>query len=981
MKVSQIISSLVLVRIKIFAIRDLWLFLAGILFVSATSGAIGAFILGVTNEEFLIGEADDILIVSQPGATTPLTGMVPENLKDDIQKITGVKAISPETLTFSVAQNLNDKSILVRGITPNFTKLTSTTLIDGVWFDPFFGNAEEVHTDGVMVGYLLAAGFGLNCGDKLILASTLTDMIIEVIITGIIRTNSPSDEELLISLSLGKSIAGKEPTFVSFLRVLIDNTFISKEALFDILNAEYTIPIILRTEDPKLAPNLVGIPVSAYSSQGAYVDTQRIREGNRTEFNLKFGTYEFIASPSGVQNSPALTVFVNQSFKQPFEIVVGESYYDLQLNITHNEEPAENALTTIQEKFGERRTYFSNTNEDGMSYFHSIAKNIYIVDVSYKTINKSLTIGVSNSTQENIKLESSLSLKIYNVSTGLEIQGGTVRILNQSTMDEVVRKDSYKSGTPIFVKPGEYKIEFQYNTFLKNIFMVINDSIQEAINIGFAPLDIWVRGENSQGLDSANVSITQDNDPITEFNTHSDGTYEVQLEVDLYYNITVHPIDNETWIQSRMFNFRGSTSIIIDFLETYKMEVVVVNGTAGELFDNVLTDCDVKIFSGLTLIDSSKTNSSGMVTFDLSEVGMYRVTAEKDGFSNEKTVPIYNASTTQFIPLGDVRLFVSTRTVSEFPISGIEVSLINETGISASGITNSSGLVELVFPIGNYTIRLIKGTFDWQNDILFYESQSTKFPMIVEYSGDLTINLINQFSQKMNQAYIEIINNHYNISHIGFTDANGEVSFYKIPWGNWSTYITYYDEVFPRIVVEFAEGELSLHLQVESSQIIFDSDVYTWASTKSFSVILSANYVSDFLQTTLDIIFTTFTTLVVIISVLSLLSIASVISQPIVSNSKTLGTFKQLGASKNQVTFGVVVHLCLLGIIASTIGSLMGMWIMTIIPDLKNVNIGGMIIRPRINFWIIFTIAVSSFGVIILKSTQKVRQLYKLHSY
>jgi len=289
--------------------------------------------------------------------------------------------------------------------------------------------------------------------------------------------------------------------------------------------------------------------------------------------------------------------------------------------------------------------------------------------------------------------------------------------------------------------------------------------------------------------------------------------------------------------------------------------------------------------------------------------------------------------------------------------------------------------VELVFPIGNYIIQLKKGSFAWRDNILFSESQYTNFSMIIEYRGDLTINLVNQFDQKMNQAYIEITNNHYNLTYKGFTDTKGEVIFYKIPWGNWSVHITYYDETFPYTIIELAGEQLSVSLQVESVQLIFDSDLYTWASTKSFSVILSANYVSNFLQTTLEIIFTTFASLIVIISALSLLSIASVISQPIVSNSKTLGTFKQLGASKNQVTFGVVVHLSLLGIMASTIGSLMGMWILTIIPDMKNVNIGGMIIRPRIDFWIIFTIVVSSLGVIILKSTQKVRQLYKLHRY
>ena len=93
--------------IKIFSPRDLWLFLIGIIFVSVTSGAIGAFMLGIGTEEFFLGESENIVVVTQPGITTPFTGQVPFSLQSDIQQIPGVLAISPETLGLSSKTNKN----------------------------------------------------------------------------------------------------------------------------------------------------------------------------------------------------------------------------------------------------------------------------------------------------------------------------------------------------------------------------------------------------------------------------------------------------------------------------------------------------------------------------------------------------------------------------------------------------------------------------------------------------------------------------------------------------------------------------------------------------------------------------------------------------------------------------------------------------------------------------------------------------------
>ena len=93
-------------------------------------------------------------------------------------------------------------------------------------------------------------------------------------------------------------------------------------------------------------------------------------------------------------------------------------------------------------------------------------------------------------------------------------------------------------------------------------------------------------------------------------------------------------------------------------------------------------------------------------------------------------------------------------------------------------------------------------------------------------------------------------------------------------------------------------------------------------------------------------------------------------------SDKTLRVYKQLGATKTQIILGVVIQLSILGLIATVLGSMLGMWVMTLIPDLKNINVGGIIIKPKMDFWLLLVIVFSNFMVVITKASQKVNQLY-----
>ena len=974
----------VLARIKIFTIKDLWLFLLGILFISMTSGAIAAFMLGVRDEEFFIREADNILIVTQPGITTPFTGQVPESMQEDIQKIRGVISISPETLGLSIAQNLNEKSVVVRGITTNFTQLTPTQVIAGSWFNPIYDQANDTQinntqVNGAMIGYLLASNLGLDCGDKIQLASTLTDMVVEVAITGIIRSNSPCDEEILVSLALGKAIAGKEFSFVSLLRVLIDKDIISKETLSNIINTEYKVPISLNSQDPKLAGIIVGTPVVVYTPYGEHVETKLIESGNKTEFELKFGTYEFVATPPEAQSSSPLKVFVNQSFNTAFEITIGGKNYDLQLNITYHKLPAYNASVLLKKRFKPEEYHTSNTTEEGLVQFLNIQENYYKININYKKIFKQISIKLNRSMQVNIELECSLALTTLNISSGLEIQGGIVKILKKKDLIEVYYNDSYQSGTPIYLDHGYYQVEFQYNNILRKFSTVVNRSVSETIYVGTASLSIWARGENEQGLDSTNVTIVRYDGSILQNFTESNGKYEFHPEVGLDYTLTVIPAKNQSKVYKQTIFFENSSSLIIDFLDSYFLDIIALNGTLNNTSSTALSGCNIAVFKESNMVASGVTNSSGQITFNLSEPGIYNVFAKKNGFNWSRNIIIRSRYINCKIRLGKVRLLISAQSVTGYPVSGVFFSVETETEDYYTGTTNSSGLVEIIFPIGEYELDTSKEGFFSEENISFVESQYASIIRTIELSGTLSISLTNQFYQKISQAYIVLTNEYYNFEYMGFTNPNGECVFYEIPWGNYSVQITYREEIFPRDIIDFAGNKVNFEIQIEMSNPFVDLNDYTYRRGMSaFSIVVSSEYVSGFLQTTLNIFITAFTSLVIIISGLSLLSITSVISHPIVSNAKSIRTFQYLGATRHQVIFGVVVQLSLLGVMASVLGAYSGMWIMTIFPTLRNVNIGGVIIRPKLDIWLFLLIVLSNLGVVILKSAQKAHEIYKL---
>jgi len=77
----------------------------------------------------------------------------------------------------------------------------------------------------------------------------------------------------------------------------------------------------------------------------------------------------------------------------------------------------------------------------------------------------------------------------------------------------------------------------------------------------------------------------------------------------------------------------------------------------------------------------------------------------------------------------------------------------------------------------------------------------------------------------------------------------------------------------------------------------------------------------------------------------------------------------------------VVSQLTILGAIASLLGSLIGMFLMVLVPSFSAINVGGVVIQPRIDLLLLTIIIFSNSVVIILKAAQKTWMLYNVQRY
>ena len=125
-----------------------------------------------------------------------------------IENLSYVQAVSPEIYAFTT---INGKSATIRGVIfKKFFNLQGGGVVDGSFPHTLFD---------ALIGVDAQKMLNLKIGDTLFLRGSFTSSIAIVNITGVFRTNSPADDEILVSIPTAEKLAGIKPGMVSIIRI------------------------------------------------------------------------------------------------------------------------------------------------------------------------------------------------------------------------------------------------------------------------------------------------------------------------------------------------------------------------------------------------------------------------------------------------------------------------------------------------------------------------------------------------------------------------------------------------------------------------------------------------------------------------------------------------------------------------------------------------------------------------------------------
>ncbi len=980
-----------LARVKILPIKDLWLFIIAVILISMTSASIGAFVIGIRPTEFFLGDTEDILVVTPPDAATPLTGSVDYSLIEDIKRLEGVKGVSAEVLGVVIAQNMDDEAIIIRGLTNDFLTISNISS-DDIEGNCFLNQSNKF---GAIAGIDFVNDRNKNIGDKLILVSTLTPMTLEVTIDGIINTSTPIDSEIILPLKTAQSLTGRSADKVTFIRVKVDLDEISKTELADIINSEYPVRVLVRCEDPTLDSNLPGQPVLVYSLAGEVIATQNLDEKYETTFVLPFGSYRLISIPSFTEQSPPEDVFVNGPNIPITELTVGRSNHELTVNVTFNGQPAYNAAVSVEERFNNSAIETRRTSVDGLAIF-DLKEEYYIGRVKYKNFTQTFQKKLNQTWQEDVAIENSFYLIVKNASRSRgggeysDVINGILELRNSSTQELIIRDSSYNASVrdkKYLANSGTYIVNYTVDEITR-IWDQKIPTQPPTLFVGKGELNITLYDFNDSVLRGANVSIYTNGEFSNSNITNIDGVAKFNLETGVNYTIKVeHPINN-TITNDTLF-FRKPTSINLSFIDQYWFEIKVFNGT--EVYNETadipnatgLSGCSILLYNPLNrsdIIHDTETLENGTKQIEI-DLGRYRINATYGEFTWDDEVEVNKSLRTTMvnIPLGTVKLNISTRTSSGNPINGTLISVVNMKegdGFFTETFTDENGTALLYVPKGAYRLEIRK-LYHFLNKTLpyFEHSQAFLFESVFDLRGTLIIRVEDSVGQGISSVTIEVENNLFGNKASGITSENAEIVFPDLPWGIYEVDITVpapdenLEFLFKIPLVE-GENRTVLRLNLDPGTL-FDFKIGKWRGQVNIAVIESAEYLSDFLNTTLEIIETALIALVIAIAGLSLLSVSSVISHPISSNADNLFLVKTIGGSNKQVNSIITTQMTVIGLIASIVGAMMGTLIMTIeTSPFRKSYIAGIKITPETNLVVIIGIMIIAVIVIIMKTGQ-----------
>ena len=191
---SKVIISLF--RFNFIPKRKLSLFFIGVFIISLITTVMTGYVTGIQQKNYFFPATNDVVVLFDRKATTPITGFIESTFASDLKMIDGVEITSPEIYSTGVIADVNKPAIL-HGITTNYLAIHPVKILKGQ--NIFSSNITNL--DSVMVGVKLANLLNLKVNSTVHFTSALKELSRTFTVAGIFQTNSPADDEMLSTTS------------------------------------------------------------------------------------------------------------------------------------------------------------------------------------------------------------------------------------------------------------------------------------------------------------------------------------------------------------------------------------------------------------------------------------------------------------------------------------------------------------------------------------------------------------------------------------------------------------------------------------------------------------------------------------------------------------------------------------------------------------------------------------------------------------
>lgn len=189
--------------------------------------------LNSVSTDFL-GDEENVVVIFNPDASTPFTSMIPEILESSLQGLPGIIQTSPEILQPIV---VGDFPIYLRA-----GRFSSMVAFDETGKLAQEDGPNDIKGTSAIIGENLAKRLGLAIGDRVTLDSIITEKSLDVKVVNILE-NSFYNDEILVSLPVGRFLSTAQNYQVGHIRVKYDPAVISEKDIFEIALKEYSISL------------------------------------------------------------------------------------------------------------------------------------------------------------------------------------------------------------------------------------------------------------------------------------------------------------------------------------------------------------------------------------------------------------------------------------------------------------------------------------------------------------------------------------------------------------------------------------------------------------------------------------------------------------------------------------------------------------------------------------------------------------------